>query len=225
MTYEVQETIAVPVEGDTLPGQLTIPVGAGAIVLFAHGSGSSHLSERNRFVAKALRQHGLGTLLFDLLTKMEDVDYANRFNIPLLTDRLLAATAYLDTLAPAAGRPFGYFGSSTGSASALAAAAQLPQRIGAVVSRGGRPDLAGAALPKVRAATLLIVGELDEDVLTLNQEALEMLAGPKSLAIVPNATHLFAEPGTLDGVAELAARWFHDYLLPTPHPSRANHAA
>ena len=225
MTYEVQEMVTVPVEGASLPGQLTIPTGAGAVVVFAHGTGSSHLSNRNRTVAKVLHRHGIGSLLFDLLTPMEDVDYANRFNIPLLTDRLLAATAYLDTLGPAAGRAFGYFGSSTGAASALAAAAQLPKRIGAVVSRGGRPDLAGSALRKVRAATLLIVGRLDEDVLTLNREALELLPGPKSLAVIANATHLFEEPGTLDEVARLAASWFREYLLPVPHARHANHPA
>ena len=223
MTYDVQQMVTVPVEGAVLPGELSMPAGAGAVVLFAHGSGSSHLSDRNRFVSKVLHRHGFGTLLFDLLTRMEDVDFANRFNIPLLTDRLLAATAYLDTLAPAAGRPFGYFGSSTGAASALAAAAQLPKRIGAVVSRGGRPDLAGRALKKVRAATLLIVGRLDEDVLTLNREALEVLPGPKSLAVIANATHLFEEPGTLDEVAELAARWFRDHLLPVPHARQSKH--
>ncbi len=224
MTNDVQEMVAVPVEGAALPGQLTMPAGAGAVVIFAHGSGSSHLSDRNRFVAETLHRYGIGTLLFDLLTNMEDVDYANRFNIPLLTERLLAATAYLDTLAPAAGRPFGYFGSSTGAASALAAAARLPQRIGAVVSRGGRPDLAGPGLATVQAATLLIVGQLDEDVLTLNQEALEQLPGPKRLTVVANAGHMFEEPGTLSEAAELAAHWFRDYLLPVPHAAPARHA-
>ena len=225
MTYEVQEMVTVPVEGAALPGQLTIPAGAGAVVLFAHGAGSSHLSDRNRFVAKVLHEHGCATLLFDLLTKMEDVDYANRFNIPLLTDRLLAATAYLDAQAVATGRPFGYFGSSTGAASALQAAAQLPRRIDAVVARGGRADLAGASLSKVRAATLLIVGQRDEDLLTLSQEALEELPGPKSLVVVHNATHLFAEPGTLAEVASLAAHWFRQYLLPVSHPKRLRNAA
>ena len=219
MTYEVQEMVTVPVEGASLPGQLAIPTGAGAVVLFAHGAGSSHLSDRNRFVARALHQHGFGTLLFDLLTRMEDVDYANRFDIPLLTDRLMAATAYLDTQAVVAERPFGYFGSSTGAASALQAAAQLPRRIEAVVSRGGRADLAGThSLRKVRAATLLIMGELDVDLLTLNQESLEELSGPKSLVVIDNATHLFEEPGTLGEVALVASRWFRHYLLPASHP-------
>ena len=225
MTYDVQEMVTVPVEGVMLPGQLTIPAGAGAVVLFAHGSGSSHFSDRNHYIAKALHQHGIGTLLFDLLTLMEDADYANRFNIPLLTDRLLAATAYLDTLEPVAGKPLGYFGSSSGAASALAAAARLPRRIEAVVSRGGRPDLAGPGLAKVRAATLLIVGGLDKDTLTLNREALAMLPGPKNLTVIANATHLFEEPGTLDEVARLAARWFREHLLPVPHPRHSNHPA
>ena len=225
MTYEVQAMVRVPVEGASLPGQLTIPTGAGAVVLFAHGAGSNHLSERNRFMAKVLNQHGFGTLLFDLLTKMEDVDYANRFNIPLLTDRLLAATAYLDTQVATAERPFGYFGSSTGAASALRAAARLPRRILAVVSRGGRADLAGDSLSEVRAATLLIVGQLDEDLLTLNQEALEGLPGPKRLVEIESATHLFEEPGTLGEVAAEASRWFRQYLLPVSHPIRLRNVA
>ena len=226
MTYEVQEMVMVPVEGAALPGQLSIPTGAGAVVLFAHGAGSSHLSDRNRFVARVLHQYGFGTLLFDLLTRMEDVDYANRFNIPLLTDRLLAATAYLDTLAVVAGRPLGYFGSSTGAASALQAAAQLPRRIDAVVARGGRADLAGShSLHKVRAATLLIVGELDVDLLTLNQEVLEELPGPKNLVVIDSATHLFEEPGTLGEVAAVASRWLRQYLLPTAHPKHLPYTA
>lgn len=224
MAYEVQEMVMVPVDGALLPGQLTIPAGVGAMVLFAHGAGSSHLSQRNQFVAKALQNHGIGTLLFDLLTRMEDVDYATRFNIPLLTDRLLAATAYLDTQRTATDLPFGYFGSSTGVASALQAAARLPRRIEAVVSRGGRADLTGTSLSMVRAATLLIVGQRDEDLVVLNREALAELNAPKSLVVIKNATHLFDEPGTLNEVAMLAVQWFRQYLLPVSHPSRLRYA-
>ncbi|WP_044514257.1 dienelactone hydrolase family protein [Hymenobacter sp. DG25B] len=216
MTYDFHKLVEVPVNGPWLTGELILPTNARALVIFSHGSGSSRLSSRNNFVATVLHQRGIGTFLFDLLTKIEDTIYANRFDIPLLTQRLVAATEFLDTLPSAAGLPFGYFGASTGAASALGAAALLPNRISAVVSRGGRPDITGPGLAHVQAATLLIVGSLDAEVLALNEEALAVLPGTKRLAIIPSATHLFEEPGALNQVAELAADWFSTYLLAVP---------
>ncbi|WP_303311921.1 dienelactone hydrolase family protein [Hymenobacter sp. BT730] len=219
MTYDFHKLLEVPVEGPMLTGELIIPTNARSLVIFSHGSGSSRLSSRNNFVAKVLHQHGIGTFLFDLLTKIEDTIYANRFDISLLTRRLVEATRFLDSLPLAAALPFGYFGASTGAASALGAAALLPARIGAVVSRGGRPDLTGPGLAHVRAATLLIVGSLDVEVLALNEQALTVLPGTRRLAIIPSATHLFEEPGALNQVAELAAGWFSNYLQPVPQPT------
>ena len=211
-----QETlIHVAADGATLEGALVLPPSAPGIVLFAHGSGSSRLSPRNNFVARILQQAGLATLLIDLLTPAEDRDYATRFDIPLLTQRLLATTRWLQQQ-PATGKlPIGYFGASTGAAAALQAAARLDDRLAAVVSRGGRPDLAGEdALNAVRAPTLLIVGGHDDGVIQLNQEAYALLRCPKEMVIVPGATHLFEEPGTLEQVAAHASRWFVRHLTP-----------
>jgi pimeloyl-ACP methyl ester carboxylesterase len=184
--------------------------------LFAHGSGSSRFSPRNNLVARALRQAGLATLLFDLLSEDEAQDRANVFDIALLGERLLAATAWARASAATRSLPLGYFGASTGAAAALMAAASLGDRIGAIVSRGGRPDLAGAALAKVTAPTLLIVGGDDVEVLALNRQALRALRCEKQLDVVPGATHLFEEPGTLEAVVELARRWFLGHLAAKP---------
>ena len=202
----------------TLEGSLHIPEGARGVVLFAHGSGSSRFSPRNTFVAKELRKANLATLLFDLLTKEEDeidaVTAQLRFNIRLLADRLIGATDWLKRGELTKKLKVGYFGASTGAAAALVAAAERAELVRAVVSRGGRPDLAGEALPKVKAPTLLIVGGNDRPVLDLNRKALSNLRVAKDLTIVPGATHLFEEPGTLEEVARLAAGWFQKYLGP-----------
>ncbi|RXZ42018.1 dienelactone hydrolase family protein [Crenobacter cavernae] len=196
-----------------LGGQLTLPDAAVGIVLFAHGSGSSRFSPRNTYVASVLQRAGIATLLFDLLTREEDSVYATRFDIALLTERLLAATRWLADRPDTARLPIGYFGASTGAAAALQAAAALGDGVAAVVSRGGRPDLAGPqALSRVRCPTLLLVGGLDGDVIRLNESALSQLACTKALCIVPGATHLFEEPGTLEEVANEAERWFSRYL-------------
>jgi putative phosphoribosyl transferase len=213
--------VRITVGSVTLEGDLDIPEGARAVVLFAHGSGSSRHSPRNRFVAQVLRQAGLATLLLDLLTGDEEVvDMETghlRFDIDLLAGRLVGATDWLAQAPETAGFPVGYFGASTGAAAALVAAAERPERVGAVVSRGGRPDLAGEALPKVRAPTLLIVGGFDGPVIGLNRRALERLGSrEKQLVIVPGATHLFPEPGALEAVARLAAAWFTRHLLVQP---------
>jgi dienelactone hydrolase len=213
----IESEVAIPVGTVRLEGSLAWPAGAKGIVLFAHGSGSSRHSPRNRYVADVLQEGGFATLLFDLLTAAEDRDYATRFDIPLLTSRLLAGTAWVDRQPTAAGLPLGYFGASTGAAAALAAAAEAGSRVGAVVSRGGRPDLAGgAALARVTAPTLLIVGGEDTVVIGLNRDAFARLACEKTLTIVPGATHLFEEPGTLEQVATHAARWFGRWLRPQP---------
>jgi len=209
-----------------LEGDLDVPENAQAIVLFAHGSGSSRHSHRNRWVAQVLREAGLGTLLIDMLTGHEeavDVHTAHlRFDIGLLGRRLLHATDWLTKYPPTADLPIGLFGASTGAAAALMVTAERPHLIGAVVSRGGRPDLAGPDLPYVHAPTLLIVGGNDLQVLKLNRQALEQLAAPeKQLLIVPEATHLFEEPGALEKVAQLAGGWFTRYLH---QPEEAEHA-
>jgi len=210
---EVVSPITISVDAVLLQGELALPAQASGVVLFAHGSGSSRHSPRNTYVAGVLRAAGLGTLLFDLLTAAEDRDYATRFDIPLLTSRLVAATWWILRETPATALPIGYFGASTGAAAALAAAAEMGTRIGAVVSRGGRPDLAGAtALPRVTAPTLLIVGGHDPAVIALNREAYTQLGCVKTLHIVPGATHLFEEPGTLEQVAALASDWFVRWL-------------
>jgi len=204
-----------------LPGRLTIPAGARGVVVFAHGSGSSRNSPRNMFVAAALHVVGLGSLQFDLLTPEEEADRANVFDIGLLAGRLSAATAWLRGQPGLQQLPVGYFGASTGAAAALRAAADLDQEggrgaIAAVVSRGGRPDLAGAALAAVRAPTLFLVGGLDDRVLELNEAARAQLRGDSELVVIPGAGHLFAEPGTLEQVASRARDWFARYLRPGP---------
>jgi dienelactone hydrolase len=193
-------------------GELGVPPAAQGIVLFAHGSGSSRLSPRNAFVARSLHRRRLATLLFDLLTEAEDRDYARRFDIGLLTRRLVAATDWVTQQQAVRALAVGCFGASTGAAAALQAAALRPKQVRAVVSRGGRPDLADAQLPQVRAPTLLIVGGDDHEVILLNQQAYGRLSCVRALEIVPGATHLFEEPGTLEKVAELAGDWFARYL-------------
>jgi pimeloyl-ACP methyl ester carboxylesterase len=202
--------VSIPPLG--LAGILRIPEDARALVVFAHGSGSSRLSPRNTKVAEGLNYHGLATLLFDLLTEQEEADRANVFDIGLLAARLGDAIAWLDREPVAAGFPIGLFGASTGAAAALVAAVRLGGRIGAVASRGGRPDLAGPLLDQICVPTLLIVGGIDFGVVELNEEALARFRGPKALQIVPGASHLFPEPGTLDAVIEHAAQWFTHYL-------------
>jgi len=209
---EFSEPAKIPVNGVELEGALVVPPAARGIVLFAHGSGSSRHSPRNNFVAETLRAAGIGTLLMDLLTQKEDAIYQTRFDIDLLTWRLERATQWLMEEPQAQSLDIGYFGASTGAAAALNAAATLGPSIGAVVSRGGRPDLALAALGSVQAPTLLIVGALDDVVIELNRKAYERLKAEKQLAIVPGATHLFEEPGTLQEVARLAAAWFRRHL-------------
>jgi pimeloyl-ACP methyl ester carboxylesterase len=195
-----------------LPGDLEIPANARSLVLFAHGSGSSRLSSRNRWVAGVLQGHHLATLLFDLLTDAEAADRRKVFDIELLGERVEEALDWAATHAELAGMSVGLFGASTGAAAALLAAAEQPGRVGAVVSRGGRPDLAAQWLPLVSAPTLLIVGGADAEVLDLNRRALRGLTCNKRLEVVPGATHLFEEPGTLDSVAQLAASWFETHL-------------
>jgi len=208
--------LQIPAGEVTLAGDLEIPKNARGLVLFAHGSGSSRRSPRNQAVAEVLRNAGLATLLFDLLTPDEEIEDAYtghlRFDIGLLSRRLALVTKEIADDPYSRNLSIGYFGASTGGAAALRAAAALGTTIGAVVSRGGRPDLAGEALTYVKAPTLLIVGERDEEVLRLNEGAYEELQCEKSLAIVPRATHLFQEPGTLEEVARLAAEWFTKHL-------------
>jgi putative phosphoribosyl transferase len=208
----------IPAGRAVLSGNLTIPENAMALVLFAHGSGSSRLSPRNQFVARTLNRAGLGTLLFDLLTPEEEALDINtrehRFNIGLLAERLVHATKWARQEDQIRDFRIGYFGSSTGGAAALVAAAELPQHVGAVVSRGGRPDLAGHALPKVQAPTLLIVGGNDDIVIELNETARDQMRSEVELEIIPGATHLFEEPGALEQVAKLASDWFLLHLSP-----------
>ncbi|PYL72126.1 MAG: hydrolase [Verrucomicrobia bacterium] len=199
-----------------LPGDLTIPEGAAGLLLFAHGSGSSRHSPRNQFVARTLNRAGVGTLLFDLLTPEEEAldiyTREHRFNIGLLAERLMHATKWAGQQKETRDLRIGYFGSSTGGAAALVAAAELPQDVGAVVSRGGRPDLAGDALPKVEVPTLLIVGGNDDIVIKLNEMARDRMRCEVKLEIIPGATHLFEEPGALEQVAKLASDWFVDHI-------------
>jgi pimeloyl-ACP methyl ester carboxylesterase len=213
----MQETVFIPTGAVALQGDLTIPERATGIVLFAHGSGSSRHSPRNLFVAGVLQQSGLATLLTDLLTEGEEeaerLTRHLRFDIDLLTARLCDAIDWLTEHPSTRLLPLGLFGASTGAAAALLAAAQRPERVGAVVSRGGRPDLAGAALARVQAPTLLIVGARDEIVIELNEEALQQLRCDKELHLIPGATHLFEEPGALEEVAQLANDWFARYLV------------
>ncbi|SJZ53961.1 Dienelactone hydrolase [Enhydrobacter aerosaccus] len=196
-----------------LPGTLRLPAGARVLVVFAHGSGSSRLSPRNIAVAEALAQQGMATLLFDLLTPEEESDRANVFDIALLAKRVVDAVRWLEANDLTRTLRFGLFGASTGAAAALVAAAKLGPRVKAVVSRGGRPDLAGDALEQVMAPTLLIVGGADDVVLVLNRRALARLKGEKALEIVPGATHLFPEKGALEAVIGHAARWFRHHVV------------
>jgi putative phosphoribosyl transferase len=214
---EGARTVEIACGEVTLRGDLTVPDDATGLVAFAHGSGSTRLSPRNRYVAGVLQAGGLATLLFDLLTPEEEVvDLRTRelrFDISLLAHRLVGATDWLLGNEEAGGLPLGYFGASTGAAAALLAAARRPGRVAAVVSRGGRPDLAIPELPAVRAPTLLIVGGLDQAVIAMNREALRHLTGEKRIEIVEGATHLFEEPGTLERVAVLARDWFLLHLV------------
>jgi pimeloyl-ACP methyl ester carboxylesterase len=215
-TQDDERTVDVRVADFTLEGTLAIPRDARGLVLFAHGSGSSRHSPRNRFVAAALREGPLATLLLDLLTPAEEAadrrSAGYRFDIELLASRLAGATDWLGVFPETRRLNLGYFGASTGAAAALLAAAERPALVDAIVSRGGRPDLAGAALSAVRAPTLLLVGAEDGPVIDLNREAYRQLTGPKRLELIPNATHLFEEPGTLEVVAERARAWFEQYL-------------
>jgi putative phosphoribosyl transferase len=205
-----------------LEGQLAVPQGARGVVLFAHGSGSSRHSPRNLAVAKELRRHHLATLLVDLLTDDEAEDEERVFDVGLLAERLHAAVRFSAHAPETGDLPLGLFGASTGAAAALRVAAETPLAVSAVVSRGGRPDLAGrGTLKDVRAPTLLLVGALDHEVLRLNQAAVTLLHCEHALVIVPEATHLFMEPGALDTVALQAARWFTEHLPPTTSPSHA----
>lgn len=214
MAYE--EEVRIATHGVVVTGDVVVPTTAKGMVLFAHGSGSSRRSPRNRYVAHVLQTSGLATLLLDLLTPAEEredeVTRAFRFDIALLAARLTGATVWIRQRQGVAGLPVGYFGASTGAAAALQAAAAQPETIGAVVSRGGRPDLAGESLALVRAPTLLIIGGADEDVVALNHEAFRRLHDAKQITIVPGATHLFEEPGALEAVARLASDWFTRYL-------------
>ena len=211
-----ESLVRVNTDGVTLEGNLYVDAHAQGVVLFAHGSGSSRHSPRNRFVAQVLQRAGLGTLLMDLLTREEEaIDLQTRqlrFDIELLARRLVGAVDWLASDAATRELRVGCFGSSTGAAAALIAAAERPEKVGAVVSRGGRPDLAGDALPRVQAPTLMIVGGNDSVVLQLNRDALAQMGAVKKLEIVPGATHLFEEPGALERVAELAAGWFRQNL-------------
>lgn len=207
-----EEQLAIPCNGSMLAGTLTIPSLAQGLVVFAHGSGSSHRSARNRYVARRLVEAGMATALFDLLTEVEEIDRANVFDVDLLTDRLLVITRWLQRQPTLSGLAIGYFGASTGAAAALGAAATLGSAVSAVVSRGGRPDLATPALASVTAPTLLVVGGADTLVLELNRRAMTELRCPAELTVVPAATHLFAEPGALEAVADVAAQWFGKHL-------------
>ncbi len=204
--------VEIPCGAAHLAGRLTIPAGATGLVVFAHGSGSSRHSPRNRYVAEVLQEAGLGTLLFDLLTTSEERDRANVFDIDLLAGRLHLTASWVRRLPAAGGLPLGYFGASTGAAAALWASTEEGADVAAVVSRGGRPDLAGPRLAAVSAPTLLIVGSLDEVVLHLNRQAQAQMTCESRLAVVPGATHLFEEPGTLQQAAELARDWFVAHL-------------
>jgi len=205
--------IQIPVGTVKLGAALTVPEKANSLVIFSHGSGSSRFSPRNNFVARVLNAHGIATLLTDLLTQQEDEDYMKRFNIALLTKRLVAVTYHLFNDKKFEHFTVGYFGASTGAASALNAAAEFGELISAVVSRGGRPDLAHEHLSEVTAPTLLLVGGLDEPVIRFNEEAMELLHCEKEMKIIPGASHLFEEAGKLEEVADLVAEWFEEHLV------------
>jgi len=210
--------VVLTLEDARLGGDLNVPQNALGLVLFAHGSGSSRHSNRNQFVARILREMGIGTLLFDLLTDEEEQADSRtrqfRFDIPFLARRLVGATRWALSESPARDLHLGYFGASTGAAAAIVAAAELRESIRVAVSRGGRPDLAGSALEEIQAPTLLLIGANDEQVLALNEGAYNRLSCPKALRVIPGASHLFEEPGTLDQVAKLASEWFAEHLKP-----------
>jgi len=219
----VLRPVQIPLDGGALEGDLAVPPGPRGLVVFAHGSGSSRFSPRNRFVAERLQQAGFATLLLDLLTQQEEQEDQRtgrlRFDIPLLTERVLRAVDWVAAHPELRDLRVGLFGASTGAAAALRAAAAAPERVAAVVSRGGRPDLAPEALPRVRAPTLLIVGGADEPVLRLNRQAAALLACRTHLEVIPGAGHLFEEPGALERVAQLAADWFARYLPTESRPA------
>lgn len=204
--------IKIPVGSITLKGNLNIPSDATSLIIFSHGSGSSRFSTRNNYVAEILNKEKIATLLTDLLTENEDRVFENRFNIDLLTERLISVTSYVRHLPELSHLPIGYFGASTGAASALKASVQLKELIHAVVSRGGRPDMAKSVLPNVKAPTLLIVGSLDGEVIKLNEIAYSLLNCEKKIQIIEGASHLFEEPGKLNEVAHLASDWFQKQL-------------
>ncbi len=212
-TNHLEQLIHIPIDSILLEGSLALPMHSTGLVVFAHGSGSSRFSPRNNFVARILRAAGIGTLLMDLLTEEEDAVYETRFNIDLLTERLLLITDWLQEQPSTKDLIIGYFGASTGAAAALKAAASKGPKIGAVVSRGGRPDLAVESLTSVQSPTLFIVGGKDHIVIELNRDAYTKLKGKKKFVIVPGATHLFEEPGALEEVAQLATDWFKHYLI------------
>lgn len=216
----LERTVAIPVNEVKLEGSLGVPSGAPGVVLFAHGSGSSRLSPRNRYVARVLRDAGLGTLLLDLLSareeEVDDVTRHHRFDIPMLAHRLVHAIDWLANDRDTNGLSVGLFGASTGAAAAIVAAAERPGRVSAIVSRGGRPDLAADALTAIQAPTLLIVGGNDDVVIGLNEQARERIRAEVKMEIVPGATHLFEEPGTLERVASLARDWFITHLAKSP---------
>lgn len=208
----MKETLKIKIDNVTLEGELSIPPNPVGLIIFTHGSGSSRFSTRNRLVAKFLNINGLGTFLFDILTKKEDENYEIHFDIELLTRRLEAMTRHLFKMPETKNLPFAYFGTSTGAASALIAASKLPNKIKAIVSRGGLPDLASGFLQNVKAPTLLLVGELDFQVIALNEKAFEELDCEKGLKIIKGATHLFEEKGTMSKVADLSLEWFMAHL-------------
>lgn len=208
----IQKNVQIPVGNMKLEGIFCIPKNASGLVIFVHGSGSSRHSSRNNYVARILQKAKFATLLFDLLTEEEDKEYSNRFNITLLSRRLEEVTIWALLQPETKDFKIGYFGASTGAAAAIETAARLKQNIQAIVSRGGRPDLAGAALKQIIAPTLLIVGGADSEVLELNKKAEEDIMAETKLDVVPDATHLFEEPGALDEVAELAVEWFDEHL-------------
>ncbi len=213
MKKAYHKTWSIPVEGILLSGEVILPADTTSLVLFSHGSGSSRFSTRNNFVAGVLNTHGIGTFLFDLLTPQEDQNYMNRFNIGMLTNRLISITRFISSQKEFAHLNLGYFGASTGAASALRAAAVLPGLIHAIVSRGGRPDLALARISEVQAPTLLIVGEKDTDVIEMNTNAYRLFNCPRKMIIIPGASHLFEEAGTLEQVAGHASDWFNEHLV------------
>jgi pimeloyl-ACP methyl ester carboxylesterase len=223
-TGAVRRSVLVDVDPVRLPGDLVVPAGAVGIAIFAHGSGSGRGSPRNVQVARRLNEAGVGTLLFDLLTPAEAEDRANVFDVDLLARRLEGAEVWLHGRPPGPGVPIAFFGASTGAAAALVAASRLGAEVAAVVSRGGRPDLAGEALPRVTAPTLLIVGGDDTQVLGLNRQAEARMRCERRLEVIPGATHLFEEPGTLERVSELAAAWLSKHLLEAGRGRRATFA-